>query len=80
MIIYLKYSDGIEGEFSLEKTVAKQEFKALKDNSCFKKVFIDPETNDVSWGEGLLLCKNAIYKQLELKLLMKSLKLDLGKI
>ena len=80
LLIYLKYSNGVEGEFSLERTAAKKEYEILKEDSFFKKVYIDSKTNDVTWGEGLSLCKNAIYKQLELKSLMKSLKLDLEKI
>lgn len=75
--IYLKYSNGIKGEYSLKKVMLKDEYKFLSDNKLFSNVEIDPKTNDVGWGNGVTLCKNAIYKQLELMQLAQKLKLDI---
>ena len=71
--IYLKYSNGLEGIYSLAKVMQKEEYKFLND----EKVTVDKKTNDVTWGNGVLLCKNAIYKQLELMQLAEKLKLNI---
>ena len=76
--IYLKYSNGLEGEYSLKKVMLKEEYKFLSDDEIFDKVEVDKKTNDVGWGNGVTLCKNAIYKQLELMQLAEKLKLDLN--
>lgn len=75
--IYLKYSNGLEGSYSLKKVMLKDEYKFLNDENIFKKVTVDKATNDVTWGNGILLCKNAIYKQLELMQLAEKLKLNI---
>lgn len=75
--IYLKYSNGLEGIYSLAKVMQKEEYKFLNDEKFFKKVSVDKKTNDVTWGNGVLLCKNAIYKQLELMQLAEKLKLNI---
>lgn len=75
--IYLKYSNGLEGIYSLAKVMQKEEYKFLNDEKIFKKITVDKKTNDVTWGNGVLLCKNAIYKQLELMQLAEKLKLNI---
>lgn len=76
--IYLKYSNGLEGEYSLKKVMQKDDYKFLSDEKLFAEVKVDEKTNDVTWSNGVLLCKNAIYKQLELMKLAEKLKLDLS--
>jgi len=78
--IYLKYSNGLCGEYDLTKIILKNEFKILRSEKIFNQVFIDEKTNDICWPCGINLCKDAVYKQLELKLLMKNLRIDLNKI
>lgn len=75
--IYLKYSNGFEGEYSLKKVMQKEEYEFLNDEKIFAEVKVDEKTNDVTWGNGVLLCRNAIYKQLELMKLAEKLKLDI---
>ena len=75
--IYLKYSNGLEGEYSLAKVMQKDDYKFLNDDEMFANVKVDEKTNDVTWDNGVLLCKNAIYKQLELMKLAEKLKLNI---
>ena len=75
--IYLRYSNGLEGEYSLKKVMIKDEYKFLSNDDIFNNVEVDEKTNDIGWGNGITLCKNAIYKQLELIQLAEKLKLDL---
>lgn len=75
----LKYDDGLEGEFSCTDLMKKEEFAPLNDLIFFKDVSIDKLSNDVCWGNKLFLCKNALYKTLELQRLMKVFKIDVEK-
>ena len=79
--LFVKYSDGVEGEISLSHLKADQNYSFLDDWEFFSnQVCIDERTNDIIWKGKPGLCKNAIYKQLELKCLMRRLKIDLEKI
>ena len=77
--LYVKYSDGLDGEISLKHLLKRNEYSFLKDKDERDKVYIDELTSDICWTNGTNLCKNAIYKQLELKRLIKRLKIDLDK-
>ncbi len=77
--LYVKYSDGLEGEINLSRHKDDSDYKMLLEESYFSTVTIDEKTKDICWSNGISLCKNAVYKQLELKRLAKSLKLDLDK-
>lgn len=77
--IFVKYSDGLDGEISLSKHQADPGYKQLLDDNYFKTVKINNKSHDICWDNGITLCKNAVYKQLELKQLAKKLKLNLDK-
>ena len=77
--LFVKYSDGISGEISLANLLEDADYPEFKDPAYLKNVSIDPDSNDAVWPNGASLCKNAIYKQLELKNLMKSLHIDINK-
>jgi len=77
--LYLKYSDGMEGSIKLNKLVERIGYKTLCNPCVFEEVYINPDTNDVSWEGGITICKDAIYRQLELKRLMKNLHIDIDK-
>jgi len=78
-VIYLKYDNGNEGEIDLDKTIERNKYEELKNNDEFSKVFLDGKSHDISWPCGIQLCKNALFKQLELINLLKRLKLDIEK-
>jgi hypothetical protein len=78
--LYVKYSDGISGEISLKHLLKHTEHPEFLDPAFLKKVIIDPKSGDPVWPNGVSLCKNAIYRQLELKKLMKNLHINLDKI
>ncbi len=77
--IFVSYSDGMEGEINLAHLKNNPEYKFMEDQTEFGKVYISSVTSDLCWSNGISLCKDAIYKQLELKSLMKRLKIDLDR-
>ena len=56
------------------------EYPEFKDPDYLNRVTIDPDSNDPVWPNGASLCKNAIYKQLELKVLLNNFHIDIDKI
>ena len=59
--IWLRYSDGTEGEVDLSHLVGKGVFVAWEDPAFFQDVRIE---YGVTWGEDLCLCPDAIYMEL----------------
>ena len=76
-VLYLKYSNGTEGEISCADLLKKDEYRNIRNWQDFKQVKIDKNTNDISWPNGVSMCKNAMYRMLELKNLMKSMNIEL---
>lgn len=78
--LFVKYNDGTEGEMDLSNFVEKDEFSSLKDMKEFRRVYIDKKSKDICWNENLSICKDATYKQIYYKALMKRLRIDIDKI
>lgn len=78
--LFLRYSNGVKGEYDLNSVIKKDEYRILRSEKIFNQVFIDEKTNDIFWPCGVNLCKSAVYRQLELKSLMKNLHIDLDKV
>lgn len=67
--IHVTYDDGLEGDYSVKKM----------DKTTDKNIRIDEDSGDIIVDE-IVICKNALYKQLYMKSLMKKLKIDLDKL
>jgi hypothetical protein len=61
--IWVKFSDGTEGEVDLSHLVGKGVFAAWQDEREFQKVHIGPG-GEIAWGEEIDLCPDAIYLQI----------------
>jgi len=61
--LWLRYSDGVEGEVDLSHLVGRGVFKAWEDKAFFEAVEID-EAGAISWGEEIDLCPDALYLKL----------------
>ena len=58
--IWIRYSDGVEGEVDLSHLAGRGVFKAWNDRSCFEGVRIT-EYDAIAWSEELELCPDALY-------------------
>jgi hypothetical protein len=61
--IYIKFSDGAEGEVDLSDLAGQGVFKAWKDPRVFEAVSIGPG-RQVQWGNEIELCPDALYLRL----------------
>ncbi len=61
--IWIKFSDGVEGQIDLTHLAGKGVFKAWDDREFFEIVRITPY-EAVTWGEDLDLCPDTFYLEL----------------
>ena len=61
--LWIRYSDGIEGEVDLSHLVGKGIFSRWEDYQEFGKVHIG-EGGAISWDEDIDLCPDAVYLQI----------------
>ncbi len=51
-VLWLRFSDGAEGEIDLEGELWGEVFEPLKDPAYFAQVRLDPELDTVAWPNG----------------------------
>ncbi|GJQ63962.1 MAG: hypothetical protein SCALA702_30150 [Melioribacteraceae bacterium] len=75
-ILYVEYNDGITGELDLKKLANKPQYSKLNDQEYLESFTVDSKSGDIVWEGMEPLCKNALYRQFELKNMMKRLKIS----
>lgn len=76
MILYVEYDDGVTGKLDVSKLAQKPQYSKLNDPEYLKSYKVDPVSGDIVWEGIEPLCKNALYRQFELKNMMKRLKIS----
>lgn len=61
--IWVRYSDGVEGEVDLSHLAGRGVFALWNDPDEFRKVHIGPG-NAISWTDQVELCPDSVYLQL----------------
>ena len=61
--ILLRFEDGAEGEVDLSDMAGRGVFKAWNEPGRFERVHVAPH-GAISWGDGLELCRDALYLEL----------------
>ena len=51
-VVWLKFSDGVEGEADLSSELEGEIFEPLKDESFFKRFVLHPELRTIVWPNG----------------------------
>ncbi len=64
-VIWLRFSDGTEGEVDLEAELEGEVFGALKDVEQFKKFQVDPEVETIVWDNGADLAPEFLFQQMK---------------
>ena len=59
--IYLRFSDGTEGEVYLGEELNGEVFKPLKDVSYFKNFTLDPVLHTITWPNGADFAPEFLY-------------------
>lgn len=61
--LWMRFSDGVEGEVDLSDFAGEGVFAAWDDPAFFESVLID-EARAVCWGDAVDLCADALYLRL----------------
>ena len=59
--IWVKYADGPSGEVDLSDLAGQGPYAAWSDAEFFRGVYIDPETEAITWGNNVEICPDAVY-------------------
>ena len=61
--IWIRYSDGVEGEVDLSALAGKGVFRAWEDRGFFAGVHVSPH-GSIAWNDELEICPDALYMEL----------------
>ena len=61
--IWVKYSDGVEGEVLLSHLPGKGVFELWNDYSAFEKVYIG-SSGQIAWSDKIDICPDSIYMEI----------------
>jgi hypothetical protein len=62
--LWLRFDDGLEGSVYVGELVTNASFSVLGNIDLFKRVSIDPLSNVVTWGSGINLDPEILYRDL----------------
>lgn len=62
--VWLKFSDGVEGEVDLEKELWGEMFQPLKDRARFAELLVSEELETLVWPNGADFAPEFLYQQL----------------
>jgi hypothetical protein len=60
-VIWLRFSDGTEGEVDLRDELYGEVFEPLKNLDVFKTFFVNPEWGTIAWPNGADLAPEFLY-------------------
>lgn len=63
-MLWLRFDDGLEGSVYVGELVADVPFSVLGNIDVFNRVSIDPFSNVVTWGSGINLDPEMLYRDL----------------
>jgi uncharacterized protein DUF2442 len=61
--IWVKYSDGVQGEVDLSHLTGKGVFKLWNNYSAFERVYIG-SSGQIAWSDEIDICPDSIYMKL----------------
>ena len=64
-VLWLKFSDGVEGELDLKDELHGQIFEPLKDKEYFKKFVLHPEWLTITWPNGADFAPEFLYSAIQ---------------
>ncbi|RKY10901.1 MAG: DUF2442 domain-containing protein [Planctomycetota bacterium] len=65
-VIWIKFSDGIEGEIDLEQELTGEIFGPLKDKKLFKSFRVDPVLETIVWENGADLAPEFLHDNIQI--------------
>ncbi|HEY8149862.1 MAG TPA: DUF2442 domain-containing protein [Vicinamibacteria bacterium] len=63
-VIWLRFSDGVEGEVDLAGDLDGPIFEPLRDASYFRSFVLHPELHTIAWPNGADLAPEFLYERI----------------
>jgi hypothetical protein len=60
-VIWVRFSDGVEGEVDLGKELHGEVFLPLKDKKLFRALSVNPDWHTISWPNGADFAPEFLY-------------------
>lgn len=64
--LYVRFSDGVEGEVDLSSLKRGVVFEPLEEYKVFEKVYVD-DSGAIAWTDEMDICADAVYIDLKKK-------------
>jgi hypothetical protein len=64
-VVWLKFSDGVEGEVDLKDELFGEVFEPLKNKEFFKKFVLHPDWLTISWPNGADFAPEFLYSAVQ---------------
>jgi len=64
--IFLRFSDGTEGEINFERELTGEIFEPLRDIEYFKKFVLNHEINTIVWPNGADFSPEFLYENIRI--------------
>jgi len=64
-IVWLKFSDGVEGEVDLKDELFGEVFEPLKNKEFFKRFVLHPEWLTIAWPNGADFAPEFLYSAIQ---------------
>ena len=64
-VVWLRFSDGAEGEIDLQDELEGEMFAPLKDKRTFRRFRVDPELETIVWENGADLAPEFLYENMK---------------
>lgn len=64
-IVWLRFSDGIEGEVDLKDELFGEVFEPLKDKEFFKQLALHPDWLTIAWPNGADFAPEFLYSAIQ---------------
>lgn len=64
--LFIRFSDGTEGEVDLRQELHGEVFESLKDVSVFKTFTVHPEFHTICWPNGADLAPEFLYEKIQI--------------
>ncbi len=64
-VIWLRFSDGAEGEVDLAGELDGEVFEPLKDPEQFRRFRVDPEMQTLAWENGADMAPESLYDKMK---------------
>ena len=78
-MIWVRFADGVEGEFDLGRELHGEVFRPLRDKNLFRAIAVNPDWHTVAWPNGADLAPEFLHAAVTARLTRRSSRVAAGR-